>query len=78
MDAEGEVVELHVHRKDKYALKCGERRMSYRALKLVVFILMSVMLLTIVIVRALRQKKSGFETLAEVIVTIFALITPSF
>jgi hypothetical protein len=78
MEPEGEVIDLHVHRRDKYALKCGERRLSYRALKLVVFILMSALLLTIVIVRALRQKKSGFETLAEVVVTAFALITPSF
>jgi uncharacterized membrane protein YhaH (DUF805 family) len=71
------MINLHVRRRDRYACRCGRFRLSYRALRLGFFLMMLVILITLVVVRAVRRKATLLEILAEAAITLVALFVPS-
>ncbi len=74
---EAQELDVFVHRKEKYAFRCGERRVSWRALKLAITLVASLLILSIVVWRAVRKEKDFWSTLVDIVIAVAAILTPS-
>jgi hypothetical protein len=70
-------VDLRILRKERYAFRCGERRVSWRAVKLACAITIGLLVLGLAIRRAVARGQTVWEGLWDVGLVAIALVVPS-
>lgn len=76
MDLESQVLDIQIHRRDKYLCTACGRRVSWRSLRVFSFVFLCLLVLTFVVWRAVARKQDFATTLVDIVVSLVALLAP--